>query len=273
MIEDKAKDVHWTINYIKTNWIIMMQIPEILIGLPVLSWLAARYYYKGLIDSKAHLLEDREKEVKLLEKKKTDLETNLESGNGKIKKLESQLKRKEEASSGNQESTLVVEKEPLPITIKIEHKLISISLPEKQTEQWDVFSIVLCNISTKPINNVTVEFVDFYHEVTKSIPRGFSKNIPFPLISNVVVSTKTPKTIPLVSLKKRSSPYVSPDIYIGGVGSGKPDAELRNPAIMLVNITRPDYPDEILSATIRIQFIRNQNSFDPNVEILETGLK
>jgi len=73
-MKEEADSIQWTINYLVSKWGIMKEIPEIIIGLPLLSWFVTKLYYKSRIESKAGLLEDREKDVESLEKKIEELE-------------------------------------------------------------------------------------------------------------------------------------------------------------------------------------------------------
>jgi len=163
-----------------------------------------------------------------------------------------------------------VHTEQLPITIKKEIELSielsSVVHPERLTEYWDVFKVALC--TTKFIQSVTVEIVGFYDEGTKTTPYGFVKGLPFPLISNQSINTKRKKKVNVVSLKKIRQLHESPDIYIGGVRSGKPDMDLWKPAIMKIDITSLDYPNEILSATIRIEYLKG-DVITPKVKIID----
>jgi hypothetical protein len=130
-------------------------------------------------------------------------------------------------------------KQAILITNEDQIKPILVAHPERPREYWDIFKITLYNDSTKPINNLTVEFISLHREGANfaATPYGFIKDAPFPLMSSEIIRAKKD----------------APAIYIGGVRSGRPDMQLVKPVIMKIDITSLDYPGEVLSKTIRIE--------------------
>jgi hypothetical protein len=136
-------------------------------------------------------------------------------------------------------------------------------------EKWYAFVVVLSNTSKRLINDVTVEIVDFYDEETKKLPFGFEGNIRQTLVSGQSMHPNLEIIAYVVFLKNVKRRHQSPDIYIGKELKWDPEIDkskqLWNPAILKINVTSNDHPEEVLSKTIRVEHVEGKG---PKAEII-----
>jgi hypothetical protein len=184
MIEDKANDVNWIINYIKVNWNIMMQIPEIIIGLPILSWLAAKYYYKGNLAKKDDLIRTGEKKQKLLEEENATLKAKLKSENKLSTNLLSENLNliNSDRNYGNFDAFGILDdkQKSQESPLRIEFKEIFFRKNPNNIESYQTYWCEIYNSSDESVKNVSVSLIHNEEHPLKYQRYGNKPNIILP---------------------------------------------------------------------------------------------